>query len=206
MMRHILWWSPSRNSRALKFGPEDETYIVTNNGEPINFDSRDVLYGWCSTCRDSHFAEYKKVEGWAIKIVIIATTMIRRQCTYCGGDVEDTFSTAGILAACFLFPIGGHLADMMMCDFLKYSIQKSSNRNRSLLLPETSPLCCLHKRSHLKGRKMFPVYKIKMPGYIFLFDGHNKQDMGKDIKVQNKNWRGFTQNDMRCAPESQHIL
>ena len=51
------------------------------------------------------------------------------------------------------------------------------------------PLCCLHKRSHLKGRKMFPVYKIKMPGYIsnFLFDGHNKQDMGKDIKVQNKN-------------------
>ena len=92
--------------------------------------------------------------------------------------------------------------------FLKYSIQKSSNRNRSLLLPETSPLCCLHKRSHLKGRKMFPVYKINMPGYIsnFLFDGHNKQDMGKDMKVQNKNWRGFTQNDMRCAPESQHIL
>ena len=33
----------------------------------------------------------------------------RHQCTYCGGDVESTFSTTGILAACFLFPIGNHL-------------------------------------------------------------------------------------------------
>ena len=30
----------------------------------------------------------------------------RQKCTYCGGDVEDTFSTAGLLAACFFFPLG----------------------------------------------------------------------------------------------------
>ena len=118
---------------------------------------RDVLYGWCSKCRVSHFAEYKKVEGWddnqhnyyinenhgsltkvrlqsciivksvknstdrkftrrIMKITNITLTITeimliirRHQCTYCGGDVESTFSTTGILAACFLFPIGNHL-------------------------------------------------------------------------------------------------
>ena len=38
--------------------------IMSNYGEDTNFDLRDVLYGWCSSCRESHFAEYsKKVEG-----------------------------------------------------------------------------------------------------------------------------------------------
>ena len=32
-------------------------------GEDTNFPLRDVLYGWCGSCRESHFAEYKKVEG-----------------------------------------------------------------------------------------------------------------------------------------------
>ena len=31
----------------------------------------------------------------------------RRKCTYCGGDIEDSFTIPGILAAVFLFPIGG---------------------------------------------------------------------------------------------------
>ena len=28
---------------------------------------RDVLYGWCGGCREAHFSEYKKVEGWGGK-------------------------------------------------------------------------------------------------------------------------------------------
>ena len=30
----------------------------------------------------------------------------RRKCTYCGGDIEDSFTIPGILAAIFLFPVG----------------------------------------------------------------------------------------------------
>ena len=30
----------------------------------------------------------------------------RNSCTYCGGDIEDNFSSCGLTAAVFLFPIG----------------------------------------------------------------------------------------------------
>ena len=30
----------------------------------------------------------------------------RVSCTYCGGDIEDNFSTCGLAAALFLFPLG----------------------------------------------------------------------------------------------------
>ena len=99
--------------------------------------ARDVLYGWCRRCRESHNADYKKIEGWDniifasfSKVNTITNILLdqchhfnvyfddfigsRQQCTYCGGDVEDTFSTSGILAACFLFPIG-HFCNAFFC-------------------------------------------------------------------------------------------
>ena len=33
-------------------------------------------------------------------------TISRNNCTYCGGDVEDEFTNAGLLTACLLFPLG----------------------------------------------------------------------------------------------------
>merc|ERR1719270_1443855 len=53
---------------------------------------KDVLYGWCTKCRQSHKTMYKRVEG--------------SNCTYCGGDIEDNFSSCGLAAAILLFPIG----------------------------------------------------------------------------------------------------
>ena len=37
-------------------------------------------------------------------------TISRNNCTYCGGDVEDEFTNAGLLTACLLFPLGDHQA------------------------------------------------------------------------------------------------
>ena len=50
-----------------------------------------------------------KIINISLTITEIMLIIRRHQCTYCGGDVESTFSTTGILAACFLFPIGNHL-------------------------------------------------------------------------------------------------
>ena len=40
--------------------------------------------------------------------------IFRAACTYCGGDVEDNFTRAGLLSACCLFPVG-----ILLCCFLK---------------------------------------------------------------------------------------
>ena len=37
-------------------------------------------------------------------------TISRNNCTYCGGDVEDEFTNAGLITACLLFPLGDHQA------------------------------------------------------------------------------------------------
>ena len=85
------------------------------------------------------------------------------QCTYCGGDVENTFSTSGILAACFLFPIG-HYFNLKSNGCILFSLfvweqslpsqsflnsDQLTPRNPDMLLSEADEVCQLYSRVHL---------------------------------------------------------
>ena len=46
-------------------------------------DPPEVMYGWCTKCRDKYAAEYAGLQG--------------NNCTYCGGSIEDNYPPAGCL-------------------------------------------------------------------------------------------------------------
>eukprot|EP00090_Calanus_glacialis_P012335 TRINITY_DN20851_c0_g1_i1.p1 TRINITY_DN20851_c0_g1~~TRINITY_DN20851_c0_g1_i1.p1 ORF type:complete len:116 (-),score=21.48 TRINITY_DN20851_c0_g1_i1:24-371(-) len=68
------------------------TALCTCTDEDKAGEPRNVLYGWCVKCRSKYPDDYNRVIG--------------TQCTYCGADVEDSFTTTGMIAVCLLFPLG----------------------------------------------------------------------------------------------------
>ena len=86
------------------------------------------------------------------------SSLIRHQCTYCGGDVEDTFSTAGILAACFLFPIG------------ELPVNRTTSLSLLLALPQRDqnhgPKCAsIHPSIHPCTSCLLMIYPIRIEIY-----------------------------------------
>merc|ERR1711994_403818 len=64
-------------------------------GEPKN-----VMYGWCSKCRNKLPDDYKKLVG--------------NNCTYCGGAIENNYPPIGLFFGVVLFPIG-----LLICCMLR---------------------------------------------------------------------------------------